>query len=264
MKQLFTYLIISLFFASCAIKSPSGDNLVEQSPDSNLVDVDFNAFIYLFSTNTAFQYERIKFPLQNESNEENTLIKREQWKKISIYENSDARLILSPTHQPIEMDEVDIIPTSKKLIWYEKEKIELKTLEFTKKNGIWFLEKQNQGKADPKNIVEGTNFIVFLYAFAGDSAFQADRIQYPFELKLIRDIGEPETTMLIQKGKWQYNRDLAQYLFRKKVPVDLLNDINDGISQVLISGIDNGIRIEYYFKLIENKWFLVKYSNVSK
>jgi hypothetical protein len=111
------------------------------------------------------------------------------------------------------------------------------------------------------------NFESFFYSFSINENFQKDRIFFPFvELEYN---GEDYDTTYVSYNKWKH--DSFYYdgeICREVIPVIYNNFeriIDDSSNERVFAwrGIESGIKFFYFFKRIDNKWFLIKTENSS-
>jgi hypothetical protein len=121
-------------------------------------------------------------------------------------------------------------------------------------------------KAHETNEINREEFDAFFNRFSEDSIFQLSRVNFPISYYSV-DIENNKETYVYSKEEFWYT-DFT----KDREAVTLIEDayetvIEEGISKTLYirKGIDNGIRIEYYFEMNEKgEWYLVKiidYSN---
>lgn len=106
------------------------------------------------------------------------------------------------------------------------------------------------------------DFREFLVHFSSKSDFQVTRIKFPLEsISLTEDMDATKTNML-NRTDWKYEN-----IFYGKGCSEIYPQVFDNFEMKLKEsdervlawrGIENGIAIFYYFKLIDGKWFLVK------
>lgn len=114
---------------------------------------------------------------------------------------------------------------------------------------------------------EGEDFYAFLREFSDDESFQMRRVVFPVTA-IISDVthqGMAPTEGVISKYDWEpldlyydstfLTRSYDQYYQTVRFAQDT--------AVVELRGINNGIYADYYFKLIDDKWFLVGLSEVS-
>ena len=118
-----------------------------------------------------------------------------------------------------------------------------------------------------KQTVEGEDFYAFLNDFSNDEMFQLRRVVFPITATVsdVAHQGMAPKDEVISKYDWEpldltydstfLTRSYDQYY-------QTVNFVKD-TAVVELRGIDNGIYADYYFKLIENKWYLVTMSEAS-
>jgi hypothetical protein len=108
---------------------------------------------------------------------------------------------------------------------------------------------------------EDEEFSVFMEQFSNDESFQLRRIKFPISVIIpdMSDVGMAPTKESIGKYDWE-PLDLtydSTYLTR---PFDQYYQVvryRNDTAVVEIRGINNGIYADYYFTLIDRKWYLV-------
>ncbi|MDD4777157.1 MAG: DUF4348 domain-containing protein [Fermentimonas sp.] len=109
--------------------------------------------------------------------------------------------------------------------------------------------------------VEIEEFSEFVEKFSQEESFQLQRIKFPISV-IVPDTGTEgmaQVKELIGRYEWE-QLDLSYDSTFLTRPFDqyyqVVRFIND-TAVVEIRGIDNGIFADYYFELIDNKWYLV-------
>lgn len=106
------------------------------------------------------------------------------------------------------------------------------------------------------------DFREFLVQFSSKNDFQLARIQFPLESISLTEDMDATTTKMINRGEWKYEN-----IFYGKACSEVYPQVFDNFAMKLREsdervlawrGIENGIAIFYYFKLIDGKWFLIK------
>jgi hypothetical protein len=114
---------------------------------------------------------------------------------------------------------------------------------------------------------ENESFDTFFKKFSSDSIFQLCRIRFPLSYYVV-DIMDNEEEFILLTKDWLFE-DFINDHDAMKSKYDQFEGIVLKISNIeykyVRKGIDNGIKIEYYFELeIEDcRWFLVKIINSS-
>ena len=104
------------------------------------------------------------------------------------------------------------------------------------------------------------NFTSFWKSFTNDSVFQKERIVFPLTLTYFDyDENDEDLTEVlgnIPASDWQYDNFIDE---EAKITINKQEDFYT----VVRAGIENGIYVEYTFKLNDNKWYLVKIADSS-
>lgn len=110
-------------------------------------------------------------------------------------------------------------------------------------------------------------FINFFLQFKKDSVFQINRIKFPLEENYL-DLDKEDGTIirkLIRRRDWKYESFYWDSSYTKK----RFGAFNQWIEQlgdwaiVFWEGVENGIDLEFIFKLQHDKWYLCKISDSS-
>ncbi|MEM1408842.1 MAG: DUF4348 domain-containing protein [Bacteroidota bacterium] len=125
---------------------------------------------------------------------------------------------------------------------------------------------EEQNTEQTVDLEEIESFDQFLIEFGEDSIFQKSRIEFPLSYYTF-DIEDNREEYTIPESDWLYE-DFTMDKEASKRKVDAYKPVveskNSKEATYLRKGIDNGIRIEYHFKFLEDKWMLNKvldYSN---
>lgn len=112
-------------------------------------------------------------------------------------------------------------------------------------------------------VSNGEQFDEFLWNFMTDSAFQFERIQFPLEAELVNADFETEFKR-ISKNDWKMSWLFANEEYRVQIYDNWQERLASTNQRLIVyHGVENGIRIEYYFEQISKKWFLVKFADHS-
>ena len=125
--------------------------------------------------------------------------------------------------------------------------------------------KKNEFKLNEnKQISE--NFFIFFQDFCTIEEFQLQRIKFPLtEVYLSEDLND-KIESFIKKENWEYielkkfDDNTFEYYFDNFTDREI-KETNEKIYSIL--GIENGININYFFKKIKDKWYLVKIENLT-
>jgi hypothetical protein len=110
------------------------------------------------------------------------------------------------------------------------------------------------------------NFFLFFQDFCRDSSFQIGRIKFPL-ISLYPDPSIDSTvTETIKQTEWYFVpiKDFTSNTFEYFFDGFANRELPESDEMVYaIIGIENGIQINYYFKRIEGKWYLLKIEDLS-
>jgi hypothetical protein len=109
-----------------------------------------------------------------------------------------------------------------------------------------------------------SSFNTFLIEFSSNKEFQLSRVDFPFNIQLI-DIEDNEETRVVTKEEWQHSNllDTAGIQTREYSKYSQTAEIQDTVATIKLRGIDNGIRVDYTFKLRKGRWYLTRIFNSS-
>ncbi len=128
-------------------------------------------------------------------------------------------------------------------------------------------ETPEQNVRTPEQPANAENFYAFLEKFNKEENFQLKRIIFPITVTIpdTEHQGMAPTQESVTKYEWEpldltydstyVTRDYDKYY-------QTINFRND-TAVVELRGINNGIYADYYFKLIDNEWFLVTLNEAS-
>ena len=104
------------------------------------------------------------------------------------------------------------------------------------------------------------DFDDFFYKFRNDSIFQISRVQFPLRFEGLSDGYTKEEKSNINKQDWAYKQFFSSeeyYVEISKSPD--IKEKETGKRLLSFNGIENGIYVSYEFRLLNNKWFLIKW-----
>ncbi len=113
---------------------------------------------------------------------------------------------------------------------------------------------------------KGENFFIFFKDFCSDPEFQAKRIIFPLKEEFLSEDLSRIITNEINTGDWEYvelkkfEDNTFEYFFNNFNKMDI-PDTDEKVFSVM--GIENGININYFFRRINYKWFLIKIQDFS-
>ncbi|WP_377714408.1 DUF4348 domain-containing protein [Pseudofulvibacter geojedonensis] len=109
------------------------------------------------------------------------------------------------------------------------------------------------------------DFKSFLKVFSKDSIFQISRVSFPMKTKVLSSNLDEEVEEIITKDSYPIQEFLIDQIrtnqeydnYSQEIKVEKDN------ATIFCQGIDNGILVEFEFKKIEGKWYLVTWSDLS-
>lgn len=126
-----------------------------------------------------------------------------------------------------------------------------------------------------KSLPVKEDFRLFLRRFFSDPSFQLERVRFPLEWQELVDNPDPAGEPFIERirrktsGEWNHLEgpayfrcstncyDLVTYDNFRRRPSASTERV------VAFEGVDNGINMALYFRLINGKWMLVRYTDGS-
>jgi len=120
-----------------------------------------------------------------------------------------------------------------------------------------------QQKTESKQIIKipenvDDTFETFLSYFNENMEFQLDRVQFPLQAEML-DGDYENIQVLIEKKDYQH----SIFKLKKNEEYNLEISVEVNKSIIEIRGIDNGIMADYEFDKIDNKWILIKITDLS-
>jgi hypothetical protein len=102
-----------------------------------------------------------------------------------------------------------------------------------------------------------SNFERFVEVFSTDPTFQQQRTLFPLKVKQYKTETDSDTVFYVQKSRLEH-LDLS----KKAVENERLNwtrmiSVKGDKATIQIQGVENGLAVEYEFRQINGKWFLV-------
>jgi hypothetical protein len=110
------------------------------------------------------------------------------------------------------------------------------------------------------------NFFIFFQDFCMIEEFQLQRIKFPLaEIYLSEDLNN-KIESFIKKDDWEYieikkfDNNTFEYYFNSFTDREI-KETNEKTYSIL--GIENGVNMNYFFKIVNGKWYLVKIENLT-
>ena len=230
------------------------DELIAQEPLPQSADELFDDFIFNFASNHRLQKERIKFPLLVNSGSKKEYISPEKWQMEHFFMHQGEYTLMFDHENQMQL------PQDTALVDVALEKIFLdqsfvRQYLFSRATGRWMLtEIRNQTL--PRNA--NAEFIAFYQRFVTDSVFQRQSLAEEIEF-----IGpDPDDDFSQMEGV--ITPDFWD-AFRPELPQRMLFNIvyaaqNPQSRQkiLVVRGISNGLEQELTFRLVGDRWMLVK------
>ena len=230
------------------------DELIAQEPLPQSADELFDDFIFNFASNHRLQKERIKFPLLVNSGSKKEYISPEKWQMEHFFMHQGEYTLMFDHEDQMQL------PQDTALVDVALEKIFLdqsfvRQYLFSRATGRWMLtEIRNQTL--PRNA--NAEFIAFYQRFVTDSVFQRQSLAEEIEF-----IGpDPDDDFSQMEGV--ITPDFWD-AFRPELPQRMLFNIvyaaqNPQSRQkiLVVRGISNGLEQELTFRLVGDRWMLVK------
>lgn len=224
-------------------------------------DESFNDFIYVFAADTAFQRNRIIFPLPYYEEDTPLKIEKKDWVHDALFMKQNYYTLLLDKEE--ELDHVhDETQTSVQMEWVFMKSRIVKKYYFERVDGRWMLEAINKRPVMKNRRAE---FVDFFARFATDSLYQIKHVREPLTFVTTDpddDFSIIETTL-----------DIDQWLaFKPVLPDEKLSNIIYGqeitnespYKILLLKGIGNGFLNTLFFRLKPNgKWELYKFEDTS-
>jgi hypothetical protein len=114
---------------------------------------------------------------------------------------------------------------------------------------------------------ETENFRDFLVQFSSDVNFQKSRLKFPLEYVKLTEDFDKKHRIEIEDKRWEFENIFYSAGCSEMYPEVYDNfdlKLKDSGERVLAwKGIENGVAVFYYFKKINDKWFLVKKEDLS-
>lgn len=213
---------------------------------------EFHDFITYFSQGNESQLKNIVFPLIVLTDNDTSYIEKEKWKIIDPCFGCEFSPILfmgdsinfGASYYQTKCDTENIITV------YLKPEKKIQSFRFKKFNDEWFL---TELCLTTINADDSESFFEFIEKFSSDISFYKQRFaaefkyfSYDFE-KVPLEIVEMPFIIDV----------LAEDLLFKRIYINNLNLQSDEVS-LNVKGEGTGYHLEYYFKRIDKKWYLIK------
>ena len=230
------------------------DELIAQEPLPQSADELFDDFIFNFASNHRLQKERIKFPLLVNSGSKKEYIAPDQWQMEHFFMHQGEYTLMFDHEDQMQLtQDTALVNVALEKIFLDQSFV--RQYLFSRATGRWMLtEIRNQTL--PRNA--NAEFIAFYQKFVTDSAFQRQSLAEEIEF-----IGpDPDDDFSQMEGV--ITPDFWD-AFRPELPQRMLFNIvyaaqNPQSRQkiLVVRGISNGLEQELTFRLVGDRWMLVK------
>lgn len=221
------------------------------------VDEFFSDFIYSFTTNKAFQFLRVRFPLTCISGAKKSTISRSQWRYSKLYTKNQTYTVFFDSKSSMKLEKSRNIDS----VVIERINMNSKAVRgylFKKMEGKWMLTEINDY---PLSKYKDAEFMVFYQKFATDTAFQQKHVAESVSFVTADPDDEFETmTGELDNDQWPS--------FRPELPSGVLSNIDYGQSLRLrnrrvlaIEGSSSGFMCILFFKKTSGGWMLYRFEN---
>lgn len=230
------------------------DELIAQEPLPQSADELFDDFIFNFASNHRLQKERIKFPLLVNSGSKKEYIAPDKWQMEHFFMHQGEYTLMFDHEDQMQLtQDTALVNVALEKIFLDQSFV--RQYLFSRATGRWMLtEIRNQTL--PRNA--NADFIAFYQKFVTDSAFQRQSLAEEIEF-----IGpDPDDDFSQMEGV--ITPDFWD-AFRPELPQRMLFNIvyaaqNPQSRQkiLVVRGISNGLEQELTFRLVGDRWMLVK------
>lgn len=234
-----------------AYSDTTGDKILKTSDSTELV---FD-FYYRFCSDTAFQLERIKFPIAMEKDNEYLSVQKTGWKHDNLFLNLQYTTRIAGVDDA-EFDYGADYGDRSVFSWIYPSLNKRKDYYFIREHNLWYLSKITVSKMDTE---DPESFIIFLQRYMNDSGFQVSRTKFPFRISTWTGYEEEnrDTTYFVELSGWNF--------FSLYNGLDSLTNFVNGWDPVIkendklnlhVGGMENGLSVTYHFEKTGDKWFL--------
>ena len=217
-------------------------------------DEFFSDFIYSFTTNKAFQFSRVKFPLTCINGAARSRLTSKQWRFTRLYAKDQTYTVVFDNKASMKLEKsrnVDSVVIER----FDMNRKMVSGYVFRKPEGRWMLTETDNY---PLTKYKDHDFMTFYQRFATDTTFQQKHVA-PSVSFLTSD---PEDEFETMSGEF----DNEQWpSFRPDLPSGILTNIDYGQSLRLrnrrvlaIEGSSSGFLCLLFFKKISGAWVLYR------
>ena len=240
----------------------SWDDLFIEDTSPSGVDILFEDFMYLFSTDYDFQRQRVRFPIVSSSYKAKSHdVEADEWEHDSLLMGLNYYTLLFDSEAEADAPN-DSLQMQAHVEWYDIQLREVKVYSFEKAKKGWFLEEIG---LHPLSEFAEQDFVDFYQKFVNDSVYQAQHVKSPLNFVTI----DPDDDFAVLTTTLDMNQWFA---FRPVLPDKILSNIRLGqrkktssnVKVMSIKGNGNGISYTLCFrKRGKGDWMLYKYEDIS-
>lgn len=233
------------------------DSLEQAVPVPKAADEYFNDFIYSFTTNVRYQFNRIAFPLPCRRNKDSLFLKKSQWKFTRLHTKNAVYTVFFDNKSSLALEkERDV--SNVKIEFFKMPKRSVRRYVFKKVQERWMLTRIEDF---PLHEYTDYKFIEFYQRFASDTVYQMEHIKPVLSIKVV----DPEDEFEKLEGVIDAEQWTA---FRPELPANVFTNIDYGQTLkfrhrrvVAIEGSSNGFLCLLYFVKEKGQWLLYKFEN---
>lgn len=239
------------------VESVSADSLVTVSDVPKAADEFFSDFIYSFTSNKAFQFQRVTFPLPCYNGKKRSMLQRRQWRFTRLYARDELYSVIYDDKASLKLEKsrsVDAVSVEQFNMSLQK----VRAYVFRKPEGRWMLM---EIRDYPLSEYKDADFVTFYQHFATDSAFQMEHIAQSVSFVT----QDPEDEFETMTGEFDNDQWPA---FCPELPADVFSNIDYGQSLRLrnrrvlaIEGSSSGFMCLLFFKKSADGWMLYRLEN---
>ena len=246
----------------------TGDSTEALSPDTaaavepataipKSADEYFNDFIYSFTTDKAYQLNRIVFPLPCVKDGKVSLLEKSQWHFSRLHMKHPVYTLFFDKRASLNLEKSKDI-TEVKMEYFYMDREKMRTYFFNKSDDEW---KMTRIEDKPLHQYKDYEFIEFYQQFATDSLFQIDHIKPTLSIRMENPEDEFEDIDgVLDAEQWP--------AFCPELPSDIFTNIDYGQSRrmgkrriVVLEGSSNGYMSLLFFIKEDGEWMLERFEN---
>lgn len=231
------------------------DPLPVEAPIKKAADLNFNDFIYQFTSNKSFQLSRIVFPLVVNEYGKTTYISEKQWRFSRFYAKDPYYICISDKESVLDMGNSNSISNVTIEYFYMNEG-HVKDFCFKKDSGQW---KMNKILEYPVDQHFDCSFVDFFHQFSVDSVLQLKHVEQEIVGLIEEDNVKLEITITPEEWSDIYSEGLPKGVFTSIVFGQKFKDSSHRV--VIMEESSGGFAFFLFFRKVGEEWFLYKLKN---